>query len=99
MPTKPKPKSPKRRPKPTWHIYAIECDNKSIYIGQTKDLETPLEPACYRERRRGLDEKAQASPNVSHRESQNHKRGDDQRTEVENFNRQAQVEKDDSGIE
>jgi len=39
MPTKPKPKSPKRRPKPTWHIYAIECDNKSIYIGQTKDLE------------------------------------------------------------
>jgi hypothetical protein len=53
----------------------------------------PLEPACHRERWRGLDEKAQARPDVSHREGQNHKRSDDQRTGVENFNRQAQVEK------
>ena len=38
MPPKPKPSSPKKKLKPTWHIYAIECDNKSIYIGLTKDL-------------------------------------------------------------
>ncbi len=37
-----KPKSkqllPKRKTRPTWHIYAIECENKSVYIGQTRDL-------------------------------------------------------------
>ena len=58
-----------------------------------------MEPACLRERRRGLDEKAQARPDVFHREGQNHKRSDDQRTGMENLNRQKPVEKDDNGIE
>jgi predicted GIY-YIG superfamily endonuclease len=26
------------RIKPVWYVYAIECDNASIYIGQTRDL-------------------------------------------------------------
>ena len=39
MLTKSKPAIKKRKTRPTWHIYAIECDNKSIYIGQTRDLE------------------------------------------------------------
>jgi len=30
-------KSP--RVKPLWYVYAIECDNASVYIGQTHDLD------------------------------------------------------------
>lgn len=31
-------KSNLRRVKPLWYVYAIECDNASVYIGQTRDL-------------------------------------------------------------
>ena len=33
------PKNPGLSKKRKWHIYAIECDNGSVYIGQTTDLE------------------------------------------------------------
>jgi predicted GIY-YIG superfamily endonuclease len=31
-------KSNLRRVKPLWYVYAIECANASVYIGQTRDL-------------------------------------------------------------
>lgn len=32
--------------KPVWYVYAIECDNKSVYIGQSRNLVQRWEQHC-----------------------------------------------------
>lgn len=37
------PRAPVKKSKRKWHIYAVECDNGSVYIGMASDLEARWE--------------------------------------------------------